>query len=828
MFRKILAKIASGTAAAVVATSANGIGVTYQALYEAERTDDSGKRATWAGSLSGLWTDDQGFLREDGNHNGQLDDYITDPVIQFAFQASGQQTIVTRFVSSDPTTFTPTTSVTVDINSLNTIWNARALLWDPALNTDTQRDYSTPFSTANGRYIFTWVDDNHDGVVDDGEVRPLLWDTSGTSDINSSNYRFLNTDSTTEAQNIVSWIRGKEIGGLRNRTVDYDTTAPLMNRVTRLGDIVNSTPLVVSTPAESYDLLYNDTSYANFRNTYRNRRQMVYVGANDGMLHAFNGGFYNTSCKRFELQPTDAVCTPTTPNATGTISVAATAHPLGAEVWAYVPGNELPHLRWLTDPNYKHTYYVDGSPIAYDAKVFASDATHTDGWGTLLVVPFRLGGGTITVDTSTNGTPANQTSESAYVVLDITNPEIAPTVLAEITLPGTRTTSIPAVVAVRDVTSGTPNKFFVAIGSGPTDPKRVASSAPLKVTVYDSATLAAATHSVTPVRVFDLSATSDKANKSLAGDLIASDFNLDGLAESLYFGSVHDNGSDNFGGHFWKIAVNGNQNVATWTPSLMLDMTDGTVAPDGLPVTIRPTLARNNRGAPMVFFGTGRLYDSNDKATSKQQRIFGLVDTSLLVAGDPQFGTADAMGNLINVTNIGVFNSVGHAVNGIAGSGLDSSSVTNFEALESAFDKAGVAGWFLNLSTFGTNPSERVVSSQTLLGGILLTTTYIPGTSICTGLGTAALFGLNYATGTGNPDVGLFGSTNGKVNTSLDLGQGLPAPPSLHVGNTTDSNGQKKVTACVQTSTGAIVCKDVATLNSVTSGEASWREPVGK
>ena len=35
----------------------------------------------------------------------------------------------------------------------------------------------------------------------------------------------------------------------------------------------------------------------------------------------------------------------------------------------------------------------------------------------------------------------------------------------------------------------------------------------------------------------------------------------------------------------------------------------------------------------MVFFGTGRLFNSNDKATSAPQRIYGVIDTSLLAAG---------------------------------------------------------------------------------------------------------------------------------------------------------------------------------------------------
>jgi type IV pilus assembly protein PilY1 len=832
LFRKILAKISSGTAAATVATSANGVGVTYQALYEAERTDNSGDRATWIGSLSGLWTDQFGLLREDGNHNGQLDDYVTDPVITFEYQASSQRTIATRHISTNPTKYdsTSATTASVELTDLNTIWNARTSLWDPSLLTATQRAYGTAFSNAAGRYIFTWVDANGDGIVDAGEQRDFVWNTTGTGGINTTNYRYLNSDSIAETANIVNWIRGKEIVGLRSRTVDYGTSPGLTGRVTRLGDIVNSTPLSVSAPAESYDLLYNDTTYATFRSTYRDRRQVVYVGANDGMLHAFNAGFYNASCQRFETRPTNAVCTAANPNATGTTTSTPTPHPLGGEIWAYVPKNLLPHLRWLTDPNYKHTYYVDGSPIAFDAKVFPSDTTHPQGWGTILVVPFRLGGGAISVDTSLTGTANPVKSDSAYVLMDITNPEAAPKVLGEVTLADTWTTSAPAVVVVRDAASNTPNKFFLAFGSGPTDARKVASNQNLRVLVYDVANFISPSTAPTPT-TFDLGSGSNTWGKtSFAGDLIASDFNLDGKAEAVYFGSVLGNGSSTtFGGHFWRLYVNGNQSPSTWTAGRMLDLTVPTTATNGMPVTVRPTLGRNERGAPMVYFGTGRLFNSSDKATTSLQRIYGLIDTKLLTSTDPQAGTAISQANLINVTGIDVSSASSNAVTNLPTGNTALTGVTNFAGLSAAFNLPTVAGWYRNLTTNGTNPSERVVSAQSLLGGLLLTAAYTPGTSICTGLGASVLYGQNYQTGTGDPG-GFFGSnSSGIVNVSSSLGAGLPAPPSLHTGDGINApGGGKTVTACTQTSTGAIVCKDVATLSPVTSGETSWREPLGK
>lgn len=830
LFRKILAKVASGTAAATVATSANGTGVTYQALYEGERNDTSGRRATWIGSLTGLWTDQHGYLREDGNHNGQLDDYNTDPVITYTYQTGGGKTVANRFSSSSNDTFVSAGSSIVELSDLNTLWNVRTQLFDPAMAAGTQRTYTTAETPANGRYVFTWIDSNRNGKVDSGEVVPFKWDSTGATSFNTNNFRFLNTNTAAEAQNIISWIRGVEVSGMRNRTVDFGTAANQLGRVARLGDIVNSTPLAVGAPAESYDLLYNDSSYAAFRDFYRYRRQVVYVGANDGMIHAFNGGFYNTSCQRFTTQPSGAVCTATNHNVADTVITARTTHPLGAEIWAYVPGNELPHLRWLTDPNYSHTYYVDGSPVAFDVKTFTPDTTtHINGWGTVLVVPFRLGGGAITVPTSTSSTdPQPFTAQSSYVVLDVTDPEAAPRVLAELSFPGTWTTSAPAMAVVRDPVSQSPSKFFLALGSGPTDITRVGSTQNLQVKVYDMADLTAAAPVINP-KTFDLGATDAAGKTSFAGDMIASDFNLDDKAEALYFGSVFDRGSNNseFGGHFWKIAINGDPAPANWTPSLMLNMSDATLAPAGMPVTVRPTLARNDRGAPMVYFGTGRLFSSTDKGTSGQQRIFGLIDTSLLTAGDPQADTKVALGNLINITGLNIFGD--ESITGTDDNPLIPKGTATFSALQTIFNTAGVAGWYRNLQVNSSNPSERVVSAQTLLGNILLTATYVPGTSICTGLGSSYLIGSNYLTGTASPGAQIFGTGDGgRVSDSMSLGQGMPAPPSLHAGDdSSDRNGSKTVTACTQTSTGAIVCKDVATLNPVTSGETSWREPLG-
>ena len=101
---------------------------------------------------------------------------------------------------------------------------------------------------------------------------------------------------------------------------------------------------------------------------------MVYIGANDGMLHAFN----------------------------------ATATGMGAEMFAYIPHGVYPNIVKLANPYYNeaHQFFVDGSPQAQDVQ-FGNGT-----WHTILMGGERGGGQTIYALDITN--PANFTTEAAW------------------------------------------------------------------------------------------------------------------------------------------------------------------------------------------------------------------------------------------------------------------------------------------------------------------------------------------------------------------------------------------------------------------------------
>jgi hypothetical protein len=113
----------------------------------------------------------------------------------------------------------------------------------------------------------------------------------------------------------------------------------------KLGDIYHSTPVVVGAPA----FQFTDNNYQTFYDNNKTRQKMVYVGANDGMLHAFNGTDTSDFLK---------------------------------EEFAVIPKNLLGNLKNLRNT---HDVYVDSSPKAYDVYVSGS-------WKTILISGQRGGG----------------------------------------------------------------------------------------------------------------------------------------------------------------------------------------------------------------------------------------------------------------------------------------------------------------------------------------------------------------------------------------------------------------------------------------------------
>jgi type IV pilus assembly protein PilY1 len=181
---------------------------------------------------------------------------------------------------------------------------------------------------------------------------PAVPATPTASEIDVSQATALNLNATATNDGFGEWrlkyLRGDDTKEPRKCLSGPCAAPQFRNRnTTPLGDIVNSSPYYVATPNFGYYDDFESVPYSSFKATYRARTPVIYVGANDGMLHAID---------------------------------AAT----GNELFAYVPAAVFSNLSQLTDGAYSHRYFVDGPPTV-------GDVFYAGGWHSLLVAGFRSG-----------------------------------------------------------------------------------------------------------------------------------------------------------------------------------------------------------------------------------------------------------------------------------------------------------------------------------------------------------------------------------------------------------------------------------------------------
>ena len=203
-----------------------------------------------------------------------------------------------------------------------------------------------------GRAILTYKPsavDGHHGI-------PFRWPalpaTPNATELDTSQTTALNqtpgggSDSFGELR--LRFLRGDASYEARSCASPPCAAPQFRNRaVSPLGDVINSSPYYVGAPNFGYYDDFEAVRYSSFVASYRNRTPVIYMGANDGMLHAIN---------------------------------ALT----GAEMFAYVPSPVIADLPKLTDLAYTHRYFVDAPPTVGD--VFYNNA-----WHTLLVAGMRAG-----------------------------------------------------------------------------------------------------------------------------------------------------------------------------------------------------------------------------------------------------------------------------------------------------------------------------------------------------------------------------------------------------------------------------------------------------
>jgi len=282
-------------------------------------------------------------------------------------------------VSYDPTTWTSTLLgqlVSYDndgIPTYTTEWNATTLLNS---------------RTSANRLVVTCC-------TSTGAALPFTYSslTSATLDSRAYYTSFgaitgLSSGSQSESD-YLGYLRGDRTHELSTSSGKYRA------RVHLLGDVVDSKLNVVGPPSYPYYDIYNP-GYSDFKSTYISRPTVVYAGANDGMMHAFDG------------------TVPSTAGGTCTSTLTTPSNACGKELFAYIPsftyGNSSTAadsgLASLGTPNsYEHHYLVNATPVSSDVDFFktVSPTASANDWRTLLVGGLGKGG-------------------KGYYAIDITNP----------------------------------------------------------------------------------------------------------------------------------------------------------------------------------------------------------------------------------------------------------------------------------------------------------------------------------------------------------------------------------------------------------------------
>ncbi|ABK98614.1 Ig-like domain-containing protein [Pelobacter propionicus] len=801
----ILTRVSSGTAASILNNSEGSGASLLQAVFYPKKAFESGTEVSWIGEMQNLWYYLDPYLQLSTIRVDTESDYKLnlkdDNIAQFYFDGDKTRVRLLKDVKGDGTqlTLVGASYDPDDTTNVKSLWRAGRLLWSRDLVSD-------------NRTIFT-----HTGVSTLDVLENTANESTHLANFASSVLKddttiqgYLQAANATEADKIISYVRGIDQSGYRSRTAIIAGASGTW----RLGDIVSSTPKIQGNVAlnaysQSTPTGYNDSSYKKFAqsNDYKNRG-MAYVGANDGMLHTFRMGVLKELTDPCRVTSPSADCAADksqlndyTVDSSGANSNtrADASDKLGREEWTFIPRQMLPYLKYLADPDYSHLFYVDGAqlivdvatnkPATYDTSkypncgtnywecpkqtVFSNDVsgdttnnldTSNTSWRTVLIGGTGLGGASRNrggTGLCTGGgsdcvkTPVADLGYSGYYALDITNPQ-APKYLWE--FPGNTTavgnlgfaTTGPVIIRVGDKNQN--GRWFAVFASGPTGPIETITHQFLGRSDQNLKLFVVDIATGALVRTIDTGITNAFAG-SVSNSAIDNDRNSSTKSgfyqdDAAYIGYVQKVDASNWTrGGVIRLVTRESVDPSTWSTSTVI-ADDPTSSTINIgPVTTAITKLQDRVNKKQwLYFGSGRYFFKN--ATQ--------VDD-----GDTQrrlFGVTEPWYN-------GTTQKIDPTMTGsLSFSDLDDQTTSPSSALAS-----GKKGWYINLDTSALNDgysSERVITDPVAsTSGVVYFTTFRPTSDVCGYGGGSYIWAVGYATGTSAPGNAMKGKLLVQVST---------------------------------------------------------------
>jgi Tfp pilus tip-associated adhesin PilY1 len=563
-------------------------------------------------------------------------------------------------------------------------------------------------------------------INSDGTLGSMVWDAGSV--LASTTYTSRNQKTYTSGlvafntTNVTMSALGVSSTATQAGIIGYFQGNPTYNPENwYLGDIFHSEPVTVGSPSPYfYDYRDTNNAYATFASnntrTLANGNEVIAVGANDGQLHAFTT---NT----------------------------------GTESWSFFPPNLLGVLQEIyhtSNPSsLSHWYYVDGPVSVADVWLGTGDGTskQVSEWQTMMVFGEGRGGMNLLWSSNSNCLGGLQSCYDSshhyycpYYALNVTNTlspalaglsgsqwlTISPTA-AQAPYLGDAWSKMAIGRVLVNISGNLREKWVGFIGAG-----------------YNASSCTSGTVCGTSCDcrgkgfyVIDLSNGTVLWNYTLASNSsmiypiaaapIMLDTDNDGFVDTVYVGDT--------GGNMWRFDLC----TASQMPSCSTSQWSGSLlfsSPVVTPIYTAAAAGKDTSGNLWIYWGTGDKM--NPTSTTTQDYFYAVIDPNRT-------------------------------------STVSSSSImTILEGSSTSWNSANYPGGYrIQLAT-----SEKDLSDPSLFQGVLYFSTYTPSSDPCTFGGTAQIYAINYATGTGALSGGAMSQNLGTYGVS----GGIPSSPVLSIG----------------------------------------------
>ena len=629
----------------------------------------------------------------------------------------------------------------LSVNSTTGVVNTASPLWRAAPQLDTL--------AAASRVITTWNDATNEGI-------PFLF-----GNLNNDQKLVL---SAAE----VDWLRG-----VRTQEEPNGVFRQRQGVEGLLGDIVHSAPVFVGPPRgfrrdQAPFPTGTGDLYSDFAAAKKNRQRVVYVGANDGMLHGFNAG-------------------------------TATSNGTGNEMFAFVPNKIIDNTEFdahrldqLASLVYAHRYFVDLTPSIEDVYIKPSKSAVSKDWTTLLMGGLGAGGkGYFAINVTNPSTSyANATNAANAVLWEFTDQDDTYPVdnLGNPLVDGSGNQILfdgrpikdmgyalsPPQLVMTNLKDGDNENLWMAIfGNGYN-----ATSGLAKLFLLD----------------IDKGANGWSANEFIKlntgagtpttgpmaglpnglGNVTVVDKDTNGTADYVYGGDLL--------GNLYRFDIT-SSNKSNWKVTKIFQASVSGTAATSQPITAAPFVIRHPDEGFVVIVGTGSWLTHADGSSTQIQSIYGIWDR--FETAPDTANPSSKLNRLVEQTITNLYDSTSPV---FKRQRRISANPVNYEPDQAG--NPGVYGWYIDLDPSrptttvqgGPNPDtsgnaapavqypgERAIRRIVSRGAAILITTVVPrDASTCTAAPPGSTFPIDGLTG-GNPKRAIFDVNNDEVIDQNDL-----------------------------------------------------------